>query len=95
MKKLLLILFLISFLVEANEFVIRLFPQEEDKYNLSIEGGISSTEKSLRNIFQRKVNEVCGTRFEIVSIELDNIYEEKFEKNVIHGSFKCYVNSQM
>ena len=95
MKKILLILFLISFLVEANDFVTRLFPQGENKYNLSVVGDISSTEKNLRKIFQRKVNEVCGTRFEIISIKMEYESEEGAKINVLNGTFKCFVKSQM
>ena len=33
-------------------------------------------EKKLRDDFQKKVNEVCGTRFEIISIKVDRISKE-------------------
>jgi len=41
------------------------------------------------------VNEVCGTRFEIISIKVDHISKEGAKKNILNGTFKCFVNSQM
>ncbi len=44
----------------------------------------------MRKIFRKKVNEVCGTRFEIFDINFD-----QDNKQLLQGSFKCFVNSQM
>ena len=92
------ILLLILSLVLTNKvgsFETKLSPQGSDKYNFLIIGGDKSNEKKLRDIFQNKVNEVCGTRFEIISIKTDHINQEGTNKNVLNGTFKCFVNSQM
>ena len=56
---------------------------------------LRSSEKKLRDVFQNKVNEVCGTRFEIISIKVDHISKEGVKNNILDGTFKCFVNSQM
>ena len=56
---------------------------------------LRSSEKKLRDVFQNKVNEVCGTRFEIISIKIDHINKEGVKNNILDGTFKCFVNSQM
>ena len=45
--------------------------------------------------FQNKVNEICGTRFEIISIKMEYKSEEGAKINVLNGTFKCFVKSQM
>ena len=80
---------------KASSFETKLSPQGSDKYNLSIKGDAKSSEKNLRDIFQSKVNEICGTRFEIISIKIDQINKVGSEKNVLNGIFKCFKNSQM
>jgi len=92
MKKFFLISLISSFAF-ANDFdgfEIKLFPQGSDEYHLSIKGSDISYEKDMREIFRKKVNEVCGTRFEIFDIKFD-----QENKQLIQGSFKCFVNSQM
>ena len=78
----------------ANSLKMKLFPLGSDRYNILIEN-ISSNQINLREEFQKKVNEVCGTRFEIESIELAKANQDTYEKPTIQGSFKCFVNSQM
>ena len=98
MKKLILILFLISSLVKAKDdidFETKLSPQGSDKYNLLIKGDSQSNEKKIRDVFQNKVNEICGTRFEIISIKMEYESEEGAKINVLNGTFKCFVKSQM
>ena len=73
----------------------KLSPQGSDKYNFHIIGDVKTSEKKLRDVFQNKVNEVCGTRFEIINIKTDYINKEGSKNNVLNGSFKCFVNSQM
>ena len=73
----------------------KLSPQGSDKYNFHIRGDAESSEKKLRDAFQSKVNEICGTRFEIINIKIDYINKEGSKNNVLNGSFKCFVNSQM
>tara|TARA_B100000035_G_scaffold283496_1_gene265743 strand:+ start:2729 stop:3007 length:279 start_codon:yes stop_codon:yes gene_type:complete len=92
MKKLFLISFLSSFALAngLSNFEIKLFPQGSDEYHLSIKGGDISYEKDMREIFRKKVYEVCGTRFEIFDIKFD-----QDNKKSLQGSFKCFVNSQM
>jgi hypothetical protein len=41
------------------------------------------------------VNEVCGTRFEIINIKTDYENNEGSKNNILDGTFKCFVNSQM
>ncbi|MDA9226827.1 hypothetical protein N9O81_00955 [Methylophilaceae bacterium] len=98
MKKISLIFLLAISLVvtsKASSLEIKLSPQGSDKYNFLITGDDKSSEKKLRDVFQNKVNEVCGTRFEIISITIDHINKERVKNNVLDGSFKCFVNSQM
>ena len=80
---------------QASSIETKLSPQGSDKYNLLIKGDAKSSEKNLRDVFQNKVNEVCGTRFEIISIKTDHINQEGTNKNVLKGTFKGFVNSQM
>ena len=80
---------------QASSIETKLSPQGADKYNLIIKGDAKSSEKNLRDVFQNKVNEVCGTRFEIISIKVDHISKEGAKKNILNGTFKCFVNSQM
>ena len=98
MKKISLIFLLALFLVvtsRASSLETKLSPQGSDKYNFIIKGDDKSTEKKLRDVFQNKVNEVCGTRFEIISIKIDYINKEGSNNNLLNGNFKCFVNSQM
>ena len=98
MKKMSQVLLLALSLVlmnKASSFETELSPQGSDRYNLLIKGDVKSSEKKLRDVFQSKVNEICGTRFEIISIKMDHKDKEVSKKNVIHGSFKCFANSQM
>jgi len=98
MKKInLFFLLTLSFAVtsQASSLETKLSPQGADKYNFFITGDADSSEKKLRDVFQNKVNEVCGTRFEIISIKIDHINKEGVKNNLLDGSFKCFVNSQM
>ena len=98
MKKQFLLLFLIPYLVKANEpnsFEANLMPLGLDRYNIAIKGNISSSQIDLKQELRRRINEVCGTRFEIENIELSNVDQDGYKKLTMYGSFKCYVNSQM
>jgi len=98
MKKISLFFLLTLSLVvtsKASSLETKLSPQGSDKYNFHIKGDAKTSEKKLRDVFQNKVNEVCGTRFEIISIKIDHINKEGVKNNVLDGSFKCFVNSQM
>ena len=98
MKKISLVFLLVISLVvtsKASSLETKLSHQGSDKYNFHIKGNDKSSEKKLRDIFQNKVNEICGTRFEIISIKIDHINIERVKNNVLDGSFKCFVNSQM
>jgi hypothetical protein len=98
MKKISLFFLLTLSLVvtsKASSLETKLSPQGSDKYNFLIKGDAKTSEKKLRDVFQNKVNEVCGTRFEIISIKIDHINKEGVKNNVLDGSFKCFVNSQM
>ena len=97
MKKISLIFLSALFLVvtsKASSLETKLSAQGPDKYNFYIKGDAKTSEKNLREVFQNKVNEVCGTRFEIISIKTDYINNEG-SLNVLNGTFKCFVNSQM
>ena len=98
MKKINLIFLLaLSFATtaQASSLETKLSPQGADKYNFLITDDDKSSEKKLRDVFQNKVNEVCGTRFEIISIATYQINKEGVKNNVLDGTFKCFVNSQM
>ena len=98
MKKISLIFLLALILVvtsKASSLETKLSPQGSDKYNFIIKGDAKTAEKKLREVFQNKVNEVCGTRFEIIGIKIDHINKEGVKNNVLDGTFKCFVNSQM
>ena len=98
MKKQLLLLFLIPYLVIANEsktFEVNLLPLDSDRYNILIKGNISSSQIDLKQEFRKRIHEICGTRFEIENSELGNIDQDGYKKLTMYGSFKCYVNSQM
>ena len=98
MKKInLFFLLLLSFATtaQASSLETKLSPQGADKYNFLITDDDKSSEKKLRDVFQNKVNEVCGTRFEIISIATYQINKEVVKNNVLDGTFKCFVNSQM
>ena len=98
MKKISLFFLLTLSLVltsKASSLETKLSPQGSDKYNFLITGDDKSSEKKLRDVFQNKVNEVCGTRFEIISIATYQINKEGVKNNVLDGTFKCFVNSQM
>ena len=98
MKKISLFFLLTLSLVvtsKASSLETKLSPQGSDKYNFLIKGDAKTSEKKLRDVFQNKVNEVCGTRFEIISIKIDHINKEGVKNNLLDGSFKCFVNSQM
>ena len=93
MKKQLLLLFLIPYLVIANEsnsLDVNLLPLESDRYNILIKGNITSSQIDLKQELRRIIHETCGTRFEI-----ENIDQDESNKLTMHGSFKCFVNSQM
>ena len=98
MKRISLIFLLALFLVvtsKASSLETKLSTQGSDKYNFLITGDAKYSEKKLRDVFQNKVNEVCGTRFEIISIKIDHLNKEGVKNNLLDGSFKCFVNSQM
>ena len=98
MKKKFLLLLLIPFLVIANESItseVNLIPLGSDRYDIVIKGNISSSQIDLKQELRRRINEVCGTRFEIENIESSNIDQDGYKKLIMYGSFKCYVNSQM
>ena len=98
MKKINLIFLLALFLVvtsRASSLETKLSPQGSDRYNFYIKGDTKTSEKNLREVFQNKVNEVCGTRFEIIGIKIDHLNKEGVKNNLLDGSFKCFVNSQM
>ena len=98
MKKISLIFLLTLFLVLTSKAIgleTKLSPQESDKYNFHIIGDANTSEKKLRDAFQSKVNEICGTRFEIINIKTDYINKEGSKNNVLNGTFKCFANSQM
>ena len=98
MKKISLFFLLTLSLVvtsKASSLETKLSPQGSDKYNFLIKGDAKTSEKKLRDVFKNKVNEVCGTRFEIISIKIDQINKGGVKNNVLDGSFKCFVNSQM
>ena len=98
MKRISLIFLLALFLVvtsKASNLETKLSPQGSDKYNFIIKGDAKTAEKKLREVFQNKVNEVCGTRFEIIGIKIDYINKEGSMNNVLNGTFKCFANSQM
>ena len=98
MKKISLIFLLTLSLIvisKASSLETKLSPQGSDKYNFHIIGDAKTSEKKLRVFFQNKVNEVCGTRFEIIGIKIDYINKEGSMNNVLNGTFKCFANSQM
>jgi hypothetical protein len=98
MKKISLIFLLALFLVvtsRASSLETKLSSQGSDKYNFYIKGDAKTAERKLREVFQNKVNEVCGTRFEIINIKTDYINKDGSKNNVLNGTFKCFVNSQM
>ena len=98
MKKISLFFLLTLSLVvtsKASSLETKLSPQGSDKYNFLIKGDPKISEKKLRDVFQNKVNEVCGTRFEIINIKTDYINNEGAKNNILDGTFKCFVNSQM
>ena len=98
MKKISLFFLLTLSLVvtsKASSLETKLSPQGSDKYNFHIKGDAKTSEKKLRDVFQNKVNEVCGTRFEIINIKTDYINNEGSKNNILDVTFKCFVNSQM
>ena len=98
MKKISLFFLLTLSLVvtsKASSLETKLLPQGSDEYNFLIKGDAKTSEKKLRDVFQNKVNEVCGTRFEIINIKTDYINNEGPKNNILDGTFKCFVNSQM
>ena len=98
MKKQFLLLFLIPYLVIANEsktFEVNLLPLDSDRYNIVIKGNVSSSQIDLKQELRRRIHETCGTRFEIENTELGNIDQNGYIKLTMNGVFKCYVNSQM
>jgi len=98
MRKQFLLLFLIPLLAIANEsktFEVNLMALSSDRYNIVIKGNTSSSQIDLRQELRRKIHETCGTRFEIENIELSNVDQDEPKKITMHGSFKCFVNSQM
>jgi len=98
MKKQLLLLLLLPYLVIANEsnsLEVNVLPQDSDRYNILIKGNISSGQIDLKQELRRRIHETCGTRFEIENIKLVDIDQDGYKKLRMYGSFKCYVNSQM
>ena len=97
MKKISLFLLALLLVVtsKASSLETKLSPQGSDKYNFIIKGDAKTSEKKLRDVFQNKVNEVCGTRFEIINIKMNYIDKEGAKNNILDGTFKCFVNSQM
>ena len=98
MKKQFLLLFLVPYLVIANEsnsLEVSLLPLDSNRYNIQIKGNASSVQLDLKEELRRRIHEVCGTRFEIENIQLGNIDQDGYKKLTMQGSFKCYVNSQM
>ena len=98
MKKKFLFLFLIPFLVIANEsktLEVNLLPLGSDRYNIVIKGNVSSSQIDLKQELRRRIHKTCGTRFEIENTELGNIDQDGYTKLTMYGSFKCFVNSQM
>ena len=98
MKKNFLLLILISSAVLANKpnaLETDIMPLGEDRHSILIKGNIVSNETDLRNRLIKEVKDVCGTRYEIESVELGNIAHNGSKKLTIQGKFKCYVNSQM
>ena len=80
-------------LVIANEsktLEVNLLPLGSDRYNIVIKGNVSSNQIDLKQELRRRIHETCGTRFEI-----ENIDQDESNKLTMHGSFKCFVNSQM
>jgi len=97
-NKLSLILFLFLFLYlilakESKTMEVKLQPIGSDRYNISITE--NSDANNLKEEFKIEVNKTCGTRFEIESIELSEINQNGYKRQILQGSFKCYVNSQM
>lgn len=98
MKKISLFFLLTLSLVvtsKASSLETKLSPQGSDKYNFLIKGDAKTSKKKLRDVFQNKVNEVCGTRFEIINIKTDYVNKGGAKKYILNGTFKCFVNSQM
>ena len=98
MKRISLIFLLALFLVvtsKASSLETKISPQGSDRYNFYIKGDAKTSEENLREVFQNKVNEICGTRFEIISIKMSYESKEGTKKNILNGNFKCFVNSQM
>ena len=97
-KKQFLLLFLVPYLVIANEsnsLEVSLLPLDSNRYNIQIKRNASSVQLDLKEELRRRIYEVCGTRFEIENIQLGNIDQDGYKKLTMQGSFKCYVNSQM
>ena len=95
-KKQLLFLFLLPYLVIANEsnsLEVSLLLLDSDRYNILIKGNITSSQIDLKQELRRRIHEICGTRFEIENIKLDNIDQDGYKKLTMNGVFKCYVNS--
>ena len=113
MKKLLLLLLLIPNLVMASEsanYKINLQPHGPDEYSVLI---IDNTKRynydknieekeAIKKEYKKLVNKTCGTRFEIVDMDLGHIswgdyFGNKMEYITLSlkGYFKCYANSQM
>ena len=98
MRKQFLLLFLIPLLAIANEsktFEVNLMALSSDRYNIVIKGNTSSSQIDIKQELRRRIHSACGTRFEIENFEFINIDEDGFKKLTMHGSFKCYSNSQM
>ena len=92
-NKLLLIFFFppcLLFAEESNTLEVNLQPLGSDRYNILITENSDSDD--LVEEFKKEVNKTCGTRFEIESIEIN---QNRYKRQVLQGSFKCYVNSQM
>ena len=113
MKKLLLLLFLMPNLVMASEsdnYKINLQPHGSNEYSVLI---IDNTKRyyynqdieekeAIKKEYRKLVNKTCGTRFEIVDMNLGhNTWGPDFGNEIeyimlsLQGYFKCYANSQM
>ena len=113
MKKLLLLLFLIPNLVMASEsanYKINLQTHSQNEYSVLITDNTKrynynqdiEENEAIKNEYRKLVNKTCGTRFEIVDMNLGHTawsddFGDKMEYITLslQGYFKCYANSQM
>ena len=91
MKKLLLILFLfpcLLFTKESNSLEVKLQPLGSDRYNISITE--NSNSNNLRKELKKVVNKTCGTRFEIESIKLNEINQNRYKKQILQQQLRIH-----